>query len=346
MSDKVLVTGDNGYIGSVLCKSLLNEGFDVVGIDSDFFADCIFLPRDYEIKHIRKDVREINKQDLEGMDHVIHLAALSNDPLGALNPELTRQINYLASVRLARLSKDAGVKRFVFSSSCSVYGFSENFVNEEGDLNPATAYAKSKIDSEKEISKLADQNFSPIFLRNATVYGISPMLRVDLVANNLAAWGFTTGRIKIMSDGTPWRPLIHVQDLCRAFIAVLKSPRDKVHNQVFNVGQNSENYMVRQIAEAVKEAVPNCSIEFSDKPSIDSRTYRVDFSKLKNTLGKYFRPTWDIKEGAEDIYNAYKEVQLTSSDFLGSRYTRLKHIENLLNSGRLNNSLFWQLKIG
>ena len=339
---KVLVTGNKGYIGSVLCKELLRQGFEVVGFDTNFYNDCNFLNGDYDIKQINKDIREITHGDLEGINAIIHLAALSNDPMGELNPKLTSDINYRASVKLAKIAKKRGVERFIFSSSCSLYGVSGNdMIDENGKLNPITEYAKSKVESEKEISKLADKSFCPVFLRNATVYGISPMLRVDLVVNNLTGWAFTTGKIRIMSDGTPWRPLIHTQDICKAFIAVLRAPREIVHNQVFNVGKNEDNYQIKDIADIIIEMMPRCIVEYTGEHGVDNRTYRVDFSKIKRVLGKYFVPNWNLKKGVEDILTAYKEIDLTKEGFLGNKFTRLKRINYLLEKHYLDNEFHW-----
>lgn len=340
---RVLVTGNRGYIGSVLCKKLSQEGFCVTGLDTNFYQGCNFLDLDYSLKQISKDIRNITKDDLLGVDAVIHLAALSNDPMGALNPRLTSEINYLASVRLAKLAKECRVERFVFSSSCSVYGVAgDEMIDEQGRLSPETEYAKSKIESESEIIKFADKSFSPVFLRNATVYGISPMLRVDLVVNNLAGWAFTTGKIRVMSDGSPWRPLIHIHDICDAFIAVLKAPKDLIHNQVFNVGKNSENYRVRDIVDVIKNAMPECKIEYTGEHGSDTRTYRVNFSKFTEQLKGYFNPDWDVKKGVKEILDAYKANNFKEEDFQGDKFTRLKRIKNLLEKGEVNESLFWK----
>jgi len=340
---KVLVTGNKGYIGAVLCKRLVEEGFDIAGLDTGFYEDCVFFKTDCTVAQISKDIRSVTKNDLLGFDAVIHLAALSNDPIGALNPQLTSDINYLASVRLARLAKEAGVKRFIFSSSCSVYGVAgDKLIDETGALNPATEYAKSKIESEKEIAKLADEKFSPVFLRNATVYGISPMLRVDLVVNNLVGWAFTTGKIRVMSDGSPWRPLIHIQDISSAFIAILKVPRELIHDQVFNVGQNNQNYRVREIVEAIKKTMPECEIEFTGEHGVDTRTYRVDFSKFNDTLGPYFKSEWNIEKGIRELADIYKSKNFSEREFLGDKFIRLKKIKYLIDEGRVDQDLFWK----
>jgi nucleoside-diphosphate-sugar epimerase len=326
---RVLVTGNKGYIGSVLCKELLREGMEAIGLDTDFYRGCGFLQHGYRIKEICKDIRQITKEDLSGVDSVIHLAALSNDPMGALNPELTSKINYMASVNLARISREAKVKRFIFSSSCSVYGISDNEpIDENGILDPVTEYAKSKVETEYEIARLANNDFSPVFLRNATVYGVSPMLRVDLVVNNLAGWAFTTGKIRVMSDGSPWRPLIHVKDVSRAFIACLKAPRQLIHNQVFNVGENSENYRIRDIVSMIKKVMPDCSIEYTGEHGADTRNYRVNFNKFSGTLTNYFNPQWNIEIGINELLSAYKSNEFT--------------FEILLEQNKLDKNLFWR----
>ena len=273
---------------------------------------------------------------------MLHLAGLSNDPLGDLNPKLTDEINHIASVRLARLAKKVGVTRFIFSSSCSTYGGAgENMVDEEAEFHPVTPYGISKVLVEQEVAKLADSNFSPTFPRNATAYGVSPCLRFDLVLNNLVAWAFTTGRVHIKSDGTPWRPIVHIEDISRAFITILHAPREIVHNQAFNVGITEENYRIREIADIVKEIVPQCHIEYAEDAGPDKRCYRVDCNKLKRTLPE-FKPQWNARRGAEQLYKAYKKIGLTLEDFEGSRYKRISYIKKLLNTGRLDETLRWK----
>jgi len=340
---RVLVTGNKGYIGAVLCGKLLQEGFEVVGLDTGFYIGCNLFEPEYNIKQIFKDVRSVGKEDLLGFDAVIHLAALSNDPIGALNPQLTADINYLASARLAEIAKEAGVKKFIFSSSCSVYGIAgDEMIDEVGMVSPATAYARSKVESEEKIAELADEVFSPVFLRNATVYGVSSMLRVDLVVNNLATWAYTTGKIQIMSDGSPWRPLIHIQDICGAFMAVLKAPRKLIHNQIFHVGQNSENYRVRDVADAVKKVMPECDIEYTGEHGADTRTYKVNFTKIVKILGDYFHPTWDIEKGIRELLEAYRASNFSLTDFQSEKFTRLKRIKKLLNESKVDEYLFWR----
>jgi nucleoside-diphosphate-sugar epimerase len=272
----------------------------------------------------------------------LHLAGLSNDPLGNLNPNLTHEINYLASVKLAELAKEAGVSRYIFSSSCSNYGAGGvDWLNEESAFNPVTPYGESKVKVEQDVSQLADDNFSPIFLRNATAYGVSPRLRFDLVLNNLVAWAFTTGQIYIKSDGTPWRPIVHIEDISRAFIAVLEAPREVIHNQAFNVGRNEDNYQIRDLAEIVKETVPNCRIEYAPDAGPDKRCYRVDCSRIAQILPN-FQPQWNARKGAVELYEAYQKVGLTLEEFEGPKYQRIAHIKYLISHNLLDENLRWQ----
>lgn len=339
---RVLVTGDKGYIGAVLMPLVAAAGHEVVGFDTDLYEQCTFGDWQPEFPSIRKDLRDVALADLQGFDAVIHLAGLSNDPLGNLNPELTYEINHLASVRLARLAREAGARRFLFSSSCSTYGAAgDKILDETAEFNPVTSYARSKVLVEEEVAKLADDRFSPVFLRNATAYGVSPRLRFDLVLNNLVAWAFTTGRVLIKSDGSPWRPIVHIEDISRAFLAVLEAPRAQVHNQAFNVGRSAENYQIRDLALIVKETVPNCQIEFAADGGPDKRCYRVDFSRIGKTLPG-FKPQWTARKGAQQLYDAYRRIGLRLEDFEGPRYMRIGQIQQLLSSGRLDASLRWQ----
>jgi nucleoside-diphosphate-sugar epimerase len=340
---RVLVTGNNGYIGSVLCQKLLKDNFSPIGVDTNFYSNGKFFDFGYTIKQINKDIRLITIEELNGIDAIIHLAALSNDPIGEINPRLTKEINCQASVDLAKLAKDNKVKRFIFSSSCSIYGVSDkDMIDECGDLNPLTEYARSKIETEREVAKIADNNFSPVFLRNATVYGVSPMFRADLVLNNLAAWAYTTKNINIMSDGTPWRPLIHVEDICNAFIATLKAPRELIHNQIFNVGQEHENYQIKQIAATINRIMPECKIKYTGEHGKDSRSYKVDFSKFKNVLGEYCKFSWNIEKGTEQLMNYFKKNNFNKELFLGDKFIRINRIKRLISENRLDENLFWK----
>ncbi len=338
---KVLVTGDKGYIGTILVPMLLEKGYDVRGIDTDYFADCTFgeaLPDNYPTK--QKDIRDLTIEDVKGVDAVLHLAGLSNDPLGDLNPDLTADINYKASVTLARLAREAGVSRFIFSSSCSNYGAGgQDMLDENALLRPVTPYGESKVKVEQEVSRLADDHFSPVFLRNATAYGFSPRLRFDLVLNNLVAWAYTTGKVYLKSDGSPWRPIVHIEDISRAFIAALEAPKELVHNQMFNVGQTSENYRIREIAEIVRETVPGSEVTLADSAGPDKRNYRVNCDKIQRVLPQ-FEPQWTARKGARELYEAYKTHGLKLDEFEGRKYRRITHVKHLISSGELDDRLF------
>lgn len=360
----IVVTGHEGYIGSELVPLLLAAGHTVMGVDVGFFreetanggrltvdvgpsavSDDRLPLSDYRsptLRSLRKDVRDLTESDLAGMDAVIHLAALSNDPMGNLNPELTHAINHRASVRLAEMSRGAGVRRFLFASSCSVYGLAEGdtLVNEESPVHPLTAYAVSKVRTEEDVARLADADFSPVFLRNSTAYGWSRRFRADLVLNNLAGWAYTTGEIRILSDGTPWRPLVHVQDIGRAFLALLEAPRNAVHNQVINIGSSEQNYRVSELAAFVQEALPGSQVSYAPGGSPDPRSFRVDFAKL-NALLPDCQPLWNAVSGAQQLAAAYRETDLSQADFGGPRYVRLAQLRELIDAGRLDATLRW-----
>ncbi len=340
---RVLVTGHLGYIGTVLVPMLLSKGHEVTGVDSDLYRECTFGGGITGIYNIGKDIRDIEARDLEGYDAVLHLAGLSNDPLGDLDPELTYEINHRGSVRLAELCKEVGVERFIFSSSCSNYGAAgDDLIDENGAFNPVTPYGRSKVLVEQDVSAMADDDFTPVFLRNATAYGVSPRLRFDLVLNNLTAWAFTTGKVHLKSDGSPWRPIVHIEDISRAFIAVMEAPRVKVHNEAFNVGVTTENYRIRELAEIVRETVPDSEVEFAEGAGPDKRNYRVDCSKLPDTLPS-FKPQWNARRGAVELYEAFRRHGVVLKDFEGPRYKRVSHIRSLLESGKLNNKLRWSV---
>jgi nucleoside-diphosphate-sugar epimerase len=339
---KLLVTGHLGYIGTAMVPRLLEAGHSVVGLDSDLYEQCTFIDEVPVVPNLGKDVRDIRSVDLEGFDAVVHLAGLSNDPLGDMNPTLTYEINHEASVRLARLAKGARISRFVFSSSCSNYGAAgEVPVAEDSALRPLTPYAISKVRVERDVATLASADFSPTFLRNATAYGVSPRLRFDLVLNNLVAWAFTTGRVLIKSDGTPWRPLIHIEDIARAVLAVLAAPREVVHNQAFNVGRDNENYQIRDLAEIVRQTVPGSRIEYAPDGGPDLRCYRVDFGKIARLLPE-FRPQWDARQGARELFEIYQKVGLALEDYEGAKFKRIDHLKKLLGTGRLDPTLRWR----
>jgi nucleoside-diphosphate-sugar epimerase len=339
----ILLTGHHGYIGSVAGPLLRAAGHEVTGLDTFFYEGCDLREEDDALPALRLDLRDADPEALAGHDAIVHLAALSNDPLGDLSPELTREINFEATARLARAAKEAGVRRFVFSSSCSMYGASHQNrpVDESAPLTPLTAYAETKVLSEEALGDLADESFSPVFMRNATAYGVSPRLRVDLVVNNLVGWAFTTGKVKIMSDGTPWRPLIHVEDIAQATMAALEAPREAVHNEAFNVGRPEENYQVRDLAEIVRETVGDCEIEYAGTGDPDPRSYRVDFTKFQQAFPEAGL-RWTVREGVREVLDAYREVGLTLETFESDRYIRLRHLRLLLDRGELDSQLRWR----
>jgi nucleoside-diphosphate-sugar epimerase len=337
---RVLVTGHHGYIGSVVAPILREAGHDVTGLDTFFYEGCDLLDDARDLPTLRMDIRDVTTDVLEGYDGIVHLAALSNDPLGELDEELTREINFRGTIELARKAKAAGVRRFVFASSCSMYGASgtDELVTEEAPLRPLTAYAESKVRAEEALSELADGDFAPVYLRNATAYGASPRVRLDVVLNNLAAWAFTTGKVMIMSDGTPWRPLVHVRDIGAAAAATLVAPVALVGNEAFNVGANEENYRVRELAEIVSETFAGCEIEYAEGAGPDPRSYRVDFRKLTETLPDA-GAKWTAREGARELLDAFRSARLTSTGF--DLYTRLSRLKALLAKGSLDDALRW-----
>lgn len=339
---KVLILGVDGYIGIQMQQVLVDRGHDVTGIDTGFYREgWLYNGVKYLPKLLNKDTRHVEGGDLVGYDAVIHLADLSNDPLGQHNPELTYQINHEASIRIARLAKEAGVRRFIYSSSCSAYGIAtEDFVTEESVLNPQTAYAKCKVLVEKDLSQMASESFSPTYMRNATVYGPSPRMRFDLVVNNLSGLAHTTGEIKMTSDGTPWRPLVHILDVCEAFACVLEAPIEKVFNQVFNVGSSAGNYQVKDIAQIIAGVFTGCTLSFGNSDG-DNRSYRVNFDKIKNTLPN-FSCLRTVEDGAKDLKIIFESIKMTKETFDYRPFTRIKELDYLLATGQINDQLYWR----
>jgi nucleoside-diphosphate-sugar epimerase len=336
----ILVTGHHGYIGSVMTQILTHAGHHVTGMDTYLYEGADFGPDAPPVPSVRKDIRDVEPADLQGFDAVIHLAALSNDPLGCLDESCTYDINHLASVRLARAAKAAGVPRFLFASSCSLYGAGrgDDLLDETAAFNPITAYGRSKVLVEADVAQLADRSFSPVYLRNATAYGASPRLRADIVVNNFTGIAFTTGDVLIQSDGTPWRPLVHIRDISKAFLAVLEAPREAIHNEAFNVGSSEENYQIRDVADIVQDVVPGCRVKYMEGGGPDPRCYRVNCDKLRRHIPT-FETEWTVRKGVEELYAQFKQNGLTADMF--GEYVRLKRIQAHLAEGRLDSSLRW-----
>lgn len=338
---KVLVTGTEGYLGALFAPLLLERGHDVIGVDTGYYkVGWLYNGTDRTAKTLNKDIRHIELADLEGVDAIVHMAELSNDPTGQLAPNITYDINHRGSVRLAQLAKQAGVRRFVYMSSCSVYGVAtEGDVTEASSVNPQTAYAECKVLVERDVTQMADDNFSPTFMRNATAFGASPRMRFDIVLNNLSGLAWTTKEIKMISDGTPWRPLVHALDIAKALLCVLEAPRDIVHNQVFNVGDTAHNYRVKEIAEIVAATFPGCALSFGQSGA-DNRSYRVSFEKI-NTQLPGFKCEWNAERGAQQLYRVFSQIDMTPEVFNANGFTRLKQLEYLIRTQQIDKDFFW-----
>ncbi len=340
---KILITGNLGYIGNILTEELLKEDYKIIGFDTLFYGDKNLYEFKFsrEFQQIKKDIRDIELKEIKGVDSIIHLAALSNDPLGEINPNLTNDINFLSSLRLAKLAKKANVSRFLFSSSCSIYGETkEEMLNETATMKPLSAYAHSKVNLERELSKLADNTFSPVYLRNGTIYGISPNMRFDLVVNNLMGWAYTTKIIKILSDGRAWRPIVHIRDIANAFIAALKAPIDVIHNEAFNVGINSENFQVKEMAHEINKLMNDCEVKIMGKDNPDQRNYIVNFDKINQKL-KHYKPKWNLKKGIKELYDLFEEINLDFDTFQYRNYTRIKQLKYLIENKLIDDNLHW-----
>jgi nucleoside-diphosphate-sugar epimerase len=342
MEKRILITGHNGYIGSVMAPLLAQAGHQVVGLDTGYFDPCTLVPDTVRVPALHKDIRDLTAADFEGFDAVIHLAALSNDPIGNLDSEWTRQINFEGTVRVAQSAKAAGVERFLFSSSCIMYGMSEaNVVDENSPLDPRTEYARSKVRAENAVRELASDGFAPTFLRNGTIYGLSPRMRFDTVLNDLVGTAVATGKVVVHSDGKPWRPVIHVEDVSRAFMTVLEAPLEIVHNEAFNIGANPLNYQIRDLAEIVARTVPDCALEMRPQPGADQRTYKADFSKFAKTFPR-FEFQWSAEKGARRLAQQFRAMSLSAEDLADRRYTRLKWLRYLLDGEKLDGALRWR----
>ncbi|MBD2774445.1 NAD-dependent epimerase/dehydratase family protein [Iningainema tapete] len=338
---KTLVTGTEGYLGSLLPPLLIERGHEVIGVDTGFYkAGWLYNGTEVTAKTLNKDIRNITAEDLQGVEAIVHMAELSNDPTGQLAPHITYEINHQGSVRLAKLAKQAGVRRFVYMSSCSVYGVAtEGDVTEESAVNPQTAYAECKTLVERDVQPLADDDFSPTFMRNATAFGASPRMRFDIVLNNLAGLAWTTKEIKMTSDGTPWRPLVHALDICKAIVCAIEAPRDIIHNQIFNVGDTANNYRVKEVAEIIASVFPDCKLSFGSQGA-DNRSYRVSFEKI-NTKLPGFKCDWNAQRGAQQLYDLFKQIDMTEDTFLFRGFTRLKQLEYLIRTQQIDGNFFW-----
>ena len=337
---RILVTGNEGYIGSILVPMLKEAGHEVRGFDTALFRECALTPFDRP-PTIRKDIRDVEAADIEGVDAIIHLAGLANDPLGDLDPPVTYEINHQATVRLAELAKKAGIQRFLYASTCSVYGAAgEDMIDEETAPNPVTPYARSKIMSEQDLLKLVGDDFCPVFLRAATAYGVSPYLRFDLALNNLVAWAYTTKQVYLKSDGMSWRPLVHIRDIARGYMTLLDAPKEKVCARAFNIGNSEENYRIVSLAELVRDGVPGSTLTHADDASPDKRSYRVSCDLIKRTLPEY-QTTWTATRGIDEVYQIVRGSGLDAKDFEGERYNRIAHVRSLIEGDKLSTSLRW-----
>ncbi len=338
---KILVTGTEGYLGSLLAPLLIQQGHEVIGVDTGFYkVGWLYNGTDLTAKTLNKDIRHIRAEDLKGVDAIVHMAELSNDPAGQLAPHITYEINHQGSVRLANLAKAAGVERFIYMSSCSVYGVAtEDYVTEESPVNPQTDYAKCKTLVERDVKPLADDGFSPTFLRNATAYGASPRMRFDIVLNNLSGLAWTSKEIKMTSDGTPWRPLVHGLDICKAILCTIEAPRDLVHKQIFNVGDTAHNYQVKEIAETIAEVFTECQLSFGQSDG-DNRSYRVSFEKINSKLPG-FQCDWNAKSGAQQLFDLFTQIDMSTDTFLFRGFTRLKQLQYLIRTQQIDQNFFW-----